>query len=90
MTLGEKDELYRTEVFVEDVHWISGTVPDAPLRCRAKLRYRQPEQPVTVVPMSNRRAVLHFDQPQRAVTPGQAAVLYDADVVLGGGTIARQ
>ena len=90
VTLGEKDELYRTEVFVEDVHWISGTAPDAPLRCRAKLRYRQPEQPVTVVPMSNRRAVLHFDQPQRAVTPGQAAVLYDADVVLGGGTIARQ
>ena len=90
VTLGEKEELYRTEVFVEDVHWISGTAPAAPLRCRAKLRYRQPEQPVTVVPMSNRRAVLHFDQPQRAVTPGQAAVLYDADVVLGGGTIARQ
>lgn len=90
VTLGEKEDLYRTEVFVEDVHWISGTAPDAPLRCRAKLRYRQPEQPVTVVPMSNRRAVLHFDQPQRAVTPGQAAVLYDADVVLGGGTIARQ
>ena len=57
--------------------------------CKAKLRYRHPEQPVSVMVLDERRnPVIEFDEPQRAPTPGQYAVLYDGDIVLGGGVIA--
>lgn len=52
-----------------------------------KVRYRQPEQWATITPMGNDAVHIVFDIPQRAITPGQAAVLYDGDIVLGGGTI---
>ena len=58
-----------------------------PLRVKAKARYRQAEQPATVYPEENGFARVVFDQPQRAMTPGQAVVLYDGDLVVGGGTI---
>lgn len=57
------------------------------LRCKAKIRYRQPEQWVTVIPTGADTVHIVFDEPQRAITPGQAAVFYDGDTVLGGGTI---
>ena len=59
-----------------------------PLRVTARTRYHQAEQQATVYPAENGFR-LEFDQPQRAPTPGQAAVLYQGDVVLGGGTITR-
>ena len=86
--LGEEAELYRRELTVTDFNWISGQAPTGAARCRAKLRYRQPEQPATAFPQEDGSVMLRFDEPQRAVTPGQAAVLYDGDIVLGGGTIA--
>ena len=58
-----------------------------PLRVTAKVRYRHREQPVTVYPEKNGDARVVFDEPQRAITPGQAVVLYDNDLVIGGGTI---
>lgn len=85
--LGRENELYRAEADVDSFNWISGCTPQSSLRCKVKLRYRQPEQPVTVIPTSDNSVHLLFDESQRAVTPGQAAVLYDGDVVLGGGTI---
>lgn len=88
VVLGEEAELYRRELTVTDFNWISGQAPTGAARCRAKLRYRQPEQPATAFPQEDGSVVLRFDEPQRAVTPGQAAVLYDGDIVLGGGTIA--
>ena len=55
----------------------------------AKARSRMAEQPVTVYPEENGYTRVEFDEPQRAITPGQAVVLYDGDVVIGGGTITE-
>ena len=84
--LGEDAALYRTALTAHDVNWIMGA-PDAPFRCRAKTRYSQTESACTATPLSDGRMQVDFDEPQRAITPGQAVVLYDGDVVLGGGTI---
>ncbi|MBR5619296.1 MAG: tRNA 2-thiouridine(34) synthase MnmA [Clostridia bacterium] len=85
--LGRIGELYRTEADAADFNWIGGEAPQSSFRCSVKLRYRQPEQPVTVVPTGENTVHFVFGEPQRAVTPGQAAVLYDGDIVLGGGTL---
>ena len=87
VVLGTEAELYRRELTVADFNWISGTSPNGAIRCKAKLRYRQQEQPAVATPQSDGSVRLCFDAAQRAVTPGQAAVLYDGDTVLGGGTI---
>ena len=84
VTLGGSDELYSSTAEVRGFNWISGETPAEPIRCTAKIRYRQPEQPATAIAHSDGSVTLHFDAPQRAVTPGQAAVLYDGDTVLGG------
>ena len=86
VTLGPESALYSVGCAAEDWNWIIPT-PDAPFGAKAKLRYRQTEQPVTVRPDGERRVRLDFAAPQRAVTPGQAAVLYDGDTVIGGGTV---
>ncbi len=87
MVLGRSADLFRREARAADFNWISGTPPEAPLRCRAKIRYRQPEQPATVTVDPDGSVSIVFDEPQRAITPGQSAVLYDGDTVLGGGTL---
>lgn len=87
VVLGKKEALFTRSVTAEQFNWISGEVPDAPFRCRAKLRYRQEEQPATVYPEGESRVRIEFDESQRAATPGQAAVLYQDDIVLGGGCI---
>lgn len=89
VTLGGSDELYSSTAEVRDFNWISGEAPSEPIRCTAKIRYRQPEQPATAIARSDGSVTLHFDTPQRAVTPGQAAVLYDGNTVLGGGEIVK-
>ena len=87
VTLGEDSELYGRSCIVRDFNWISGAAPAGAIRCRVKIRYRQKEQPAAADPLPDGRVRIEFDMPQRAITPGQAAVLYDGDVVLGGGTI---
>ena len=87
VVLGPEAALYRRTVLVPAFHWISGEAPAQPVRGQAKLRYRQPAQPVLAQPLGGEAVLLCFDAAQRAVTPGQAAVLYDGDTVLGGGTI---
>ena len=88
VTLGSEDDLMSSALVAEAVNWI-GARPDAPLRAETKIRYRTPAAAATVTPIDGGRVRVAFDRPQRAVTPGQAAVFYDGDVVLGGGTIAR-
>lgn len=87
VVLGSNNDLFSREVDVADFNWISGEVPQGELRCKAKIRYRQSEQWATVISTGVDTVHIVFDDPQRAITPGQAAVLYDGDVVLGGGTI---
>lgn len=87
VVLGDKQELYSKKVEITEFNWISGVVPDKEIRCKAKVRYRQREQYATALPMENGNVCLVFDEVQRAITPGQAAVLYDGDMVLGGGMI---
>ncbi|HEX2666952.1 MAG TPA: tRNA 2-thiouridine(34) synthase MnmA [Gammaproteobacteria bacterium] len=69
------------------LHWIAGAAPALPLHCAAKTRYRQVDQPCTLVRIADGRARVEFEQPQRAVTPGQYAVFYAGDECLGGGVI---
>ena len=88
VTVGPESELFDRIVYAEDVNWIAIPELTGPLRVTARTRYHQAEQQATVYPAENGFR-LEFDQPQRAPTPGQAAVLYQGDVVLGGGTITR-
>ena len=89
VTVGPENALYSRELTAKDFNWLSIPEPDHPIRVTARTRYRQKENEATVWPLENSRVRLVFDQPQRAITPGQAVVLYDGDLVLGGGTIER-
>lgn len=73
----------------DELHWVAGEAPTLPLRCRAKTRYRQSDQDCVIEAQSEDSVHVRFDIAQRAVTPGQAVVFYDAEVCLGGGTIIR-
>ena len=84
--LGSNEALMSDRVQVTDVNFIPFDMLTAPIRAQAKLRYTPKAAACTIHPAEN-GVVLEFDQPQRAVTPGQAAVFYDGDLVLGGGTI---
>lgn len=85
--LGKNEDLFSREADAKDFNWISGKAPGRSFRCKVKIRYRQAEQWATVTPIGETAVHIAFDEAQRAVTPGQAAVLYDGDTVLGGGTI---
>lgn len=87
VVLGDEKYLFHTIANVEDFNWIAGEAPLQPVRCLAKTRYRQKEQPATAHPNDDGTVTVVFDEPIRAITPGQACVLYDGDVVLGGGVI---
>ena len=89
VTICEAQNLYSKELTACDFHWISEEPPQNEMRCKAKVRYRQKEQAATVIPIGNNIVKIVFDEPQRAITPGQAAVLYSGDIVLGGGTISK-
>ncbi|WP_346836403.1 tRNA 2-thiouridine(34) synthase MnmA [Microbulbifer sp. SAOS-129_SWC] len=81
--------LYATGLEAAQTHWINGAAPADTFRCRAKTRYRQPDQDCTVTVRDNGDLVVTFDEPQRAITPGQSLVLYDGDICLGGAVIER-
>lgn len=87
VTIGPNDALFHTTLVADNWNWISIETLTEPMRVKAKARSRMVEQPATVYPMENGLARVVFDEPQRAITPGQAVVLYDGDIVVGGGTI---
>jgi tRNA-uridine 2-sulfurtransferase len=87
VVVGPEAALDGPSLRVRDVNWLSIPPPRAALRAAVKIRYRAAEASATVTPQGDTRAVVVFDQPQRAITPGQAAVFYDGDVCLGGGWI---
>ncbi|MBQ7707751.1 MAG: tRNA 2-thiouridine(34) synthase MnmA [Lachnospiraceae bacterium] len=85
--LGTNDDLFTTELIADDVNWISIENLTEPMHVNAKVRYRHTEAPATVTPYEDGKIKVTFDEPQRAITKGQAVVLYDNDTVVGGGTI---
>lgn len=87
VVLGTSEDLFSRELDVKDFNWIALEKPPSRIRVKAKVRYRQPEQWATVTPTGYDTVHIAFDEPQRAITKGQAVVLYDGDVTLGGGTI---
>ena len=87
VVLGASDQLYSKTLTARDINLIPFDRLDTPMKVRAKVRYKQQEQPATVWQIDADKLRVEFDEPQRAITKGQAVVLYDGDVVVGGGTI---
>ena len=89
VTVGPNEALFATGLLARDFNWIAVSELKEPLEVTARARYNQKEQPATVYPEENGLVKVVFHQPQRAMTPGQAVVLYQGDTVLGGGTISQ-
>jgi tRNA-specific 2-thiouridylase len=87
--IGTLDDLLRAECELEEVNWVKLAEPTEPIRTLVRIRYRAELVPGTVYARPGARARVVFDEPQRAVTPGQAVVFYDGEYVVGGGTIDR-
>jgi len=86
---GGNEDLYRQGLEASDVNWISEEGPAAPRAARARIRYKHVEAPAMITPRDSGKVLVEFEKAQRAVTPGQAVVFYDGDIVLGGGIITR-
>lgn len=87
LVVGRATELGRTELTARGVSYISGETPPEPLRVTAKIRYKARESPALLTPLSGDGAALRFDEPLRDITPGQGAVFYQGEELIGGGTI---
>jgi len=87
--VGDVEDLVCDEFEIDRTNWIARELPDEDVDATVKIRYSHPGTPATVTSLENHRARIRLHEPQRAVTPGQAAVIYDSDVVIGGGWICR-
>jgi tRNA-specific 2-thiouridylase len=87
VVVGSRAETHSPECTVDRVNWVSISPPSTPIRAEVQVRYRSPAVPVTVIPLDPDRVKLVFDEPQFGITPGQAAVWYDGEILLGGGII---
>jgi tRNA-uridine 2-sulfurtransferase len=87
--VGGDDELLGDEFIAAGVNWIAIDNPSEPVRAEVRVRYRHTAAPATITSLPNNRVRVKFDEPQRAITPGQATVFYHGDVVVGGGWIVK-
>jgi tRNA-uridine 2-sulfurtransferase len=87
LVVGKRSELYSKSFIATGVNWLAIAPPDKPARAKVRIRYRSPEAAATITPVATNRARVEFDEPQAAITPGQASVFYDDDRVVGGGWI---
>ncbi len=87
VVLGDEEYLFKKEVSVKELNFIPFDKLEGEMRVTAKLRYRHNAQPAVIIPNGEDRVKIIFDEPQRAPSPGQAAVFYNGDIVVGGGTI---
>jgi tRNA-specific 2-thiouridylase len=87
--VGEDDELEAIEFTAKGVNWISFDTPTEPVRAEVKIRYRHEPAPATIYAMPDSHAKIVFDEPQRAITPGQSTIFYNGDEVVGGGWIVK-
>jgi tRNA-specific 2-thiouridylase len=88
--VGQDEELLSSEFTAAGVNWVAFDEPDEPFAADVRVRYRHTEAPATITPLEGGRARIRFEEPQRAVTPGQATVFYRGEEVLGGGWIVRE
>jgi tRNA-specific 2-thiouridylase len=88
--VGQDEELLSSEFTAAGVNWVAFDEPDKPFAADVRVRYRHTEAPATITPLEGGRARIRFEEPQRAVTPGQATVFYRGEEVLGGGWIVRE
>ncbi len=86
---GKHPMLYSTTLETSQLHWVAGEPVAPPFRCKAKIRYRQPEQSCIITRVDGDHCQVTFDQPQQAATPGQSVVFYHGEACLGGGVIER-
>ncbi len=85
--VGEEQDLYRSRFIASDPHWISIPPPPDPVRASTRIRYKHEGAQSKIVPHEDGTLEVHFDTPQKAVTPGQLAVFYDGDIVMGSAWI---
>lgn len=88
--VGDRTDAQTPECTVQRVNWVSMAPPAAPIRAEVQIRYRAAATGCTVIPLAEDRVRIVFDEPQFSLTPGQAAVWYDGEVLLGGGIIENQ
>lgn len=88
LVVGGIDDLAGEELRATDMNWIAFEKPPGPFRALVKIRYRHPGADATVTPRDDGSVSVRFDEAQKGITPGQAAVIYDRDLVIGGGWIA--
>ena len=89
ITVGSAEELFSREFTAAGVNWIAFDDVAEPVRAEVRVRYRHTAAAATITPLPDARARIVFDEPQRAITPGQATVFYRGDEVVGGGWIVR-
>jgi tRNA-specific 2-thiouridylase len=87
VTLGPEEDLFRSGLVASGINLISFAALEAPVRVRARIRYQDRGAMATIVPDGEGRIRVTFDEPRRAITPGQSVVFYDGDDVVGGGVI---
>lgn len=87
VTLGPEAALHSDRLEATDCNWLAVAPPSRPLRARARIRHRHAEAWATLCPHDHRRVEVRFDEPQRAIAPGQGVAFYDDDLLLGGGWI---
>jgi tRNA-specific 2-thiouridylase len=90
IVVGNQDELLGDEFTAAGVNWIALDNPTDPVRAEVRVRYRHTAEPATITPLPDARVQVKFDEPQRAITPGQATVFYRGDDVVGGGWIVKR
>ena len=89
LVIGSGSALHKNKLWAEKVNWVSISKPSQPIRSQVKIRYKSPEEPALISPLGENEVEVHFDDPIRDITPGQAAVFFDGDTCLGGGIITR-
>ena len=89
IVIGPSDQLYEKTLLASQVNLISRAKIAKPLEVRAKIRYKHKEANAFITPLDTDQILVEFEKPQRAITPGQAVVFYDRNVVVGGGIIHK-
>lgn len=87
VVLGEEEKLFSDTLVCDDVNLMTMETLENPIYATVKIRYSATAEPATLIPLKDGKIKVVFNEPQRAITPGQAAVFYDNDIVIGGGTI---